>query len=190
MKPMDRAASPYMPAPGEARSPASPASVLRATIFPRVTKPAPAAITISIDKFTPWAKTGHAKRFSEALNGGGYGPSCFKCHTVGFRLNSNLASFPASTISLYTYISSNGIQDQASYAAFLADSQFMAQAGQPALGSDSSRYAMLWSNATYSQIAQRTNIQCENCHGPQESGAGVDSPAHTGSISGVWASRG
>ena len=139
----------------------------------------------SIDKFTPWAKTGHAKRFSEALNGGGYGPSCFKCHTVGFAFNNNLASFPASTIFPYTYISSNGIQDQASYAAFLADSQFMAQAGQPALGADSSRYAMLWSNATYSQIAQRTNIQCENCHGPQESGAGVDSPAHTGSMSGV-----
>lgn len=103
------------------------------------------------DNFTPWQTSGHAHIFSQNLNAGGhYGPDCFPCHTVGFN--------PA------TAAVNNGFDDQPGYSAFIADSTMVSAAGA---GADANRYSRMWSTATYSALARQTNIQCENCHGPQ-----------------------
>jgi hypothetical protein len=111
-----------------------------------------------IDKFTPWKNSGHAGIFSQNLNAGGhYGSSCFFCHTVGFK----------------TGAGNNGFDLQPNYAAFAADTSYFSSA------TDNTRYSRMWSSASYSALAKETNIQCENCHGPQEQGVpGTNSAAH------------
>lgn len=104
--------------------------------------------TIAPDKFTPWKSTGHATRFEEGLNGGGYGSSCFSCHTVGFDDKAR---------------GDNGFRDQPNYTAFTTDASFIAS------GVDNTRYSRMATSATYSTLFKETGIQCENCHGPQTS---------------------
>ncbi|MCP3905081.1 MAG: hypothetical protein GY715_15765 [Planctomycetes bacterium] len=103
---------------------------------------------IAQDKFTPWNQTGHAYIFVQNLSRSYYGPQCFACHTVGDDGGSN-----------------NGIEDQPDYEAFLASGL---------IGSGD----WLGVLSGYPDVARRANIQCENCHGPQDGNPGVFSPAH------------
>jgi hypothetical protein len=114
------------------------------------------------DQFTPWKNSGHAGIFSQNLNAGGhYGSSCFFCHTVGFK----------------TGAGNNGFDLQPNYATFITDTSYFSPA------TDSSRYTRMWSSASYSALARETNIQCENCHGPQQDATiGAANPAHGGVI--------
>jgi hypothetical protein len=118
--------------------------------------------TTAPDKFTPWKNSGHAGIFSQNLNAGGhYSSSCFPCHTVGFK--AGVASLAGQD---------NGFDSQPNYASFIADPSFFSSS------TDNSRYSRMWSSPTYSALAKETNIQCENCHGPQEAGVGVDNTSH------------
>ncbi|OGW34726.1 MAG: hypothetical protein A2010_11990 [Nitrospirae bacterium GWD2_57_9] len=110
--------------------------------------------TTATDNFTPWKTSGHAHIFSQNLNAGGhYGPDCFPCHTVGFDTNPLAVN--------------NGFDDQPNYSTFIADTSMFATSADPA------RYQRMWSSATYSALAKETNVQCENCHGPQAGDGGV-----------------
>ncbi len=100
----------------------------------------------AIDMFTPWKNTGHAEIFTDNLNTSThYSESCLVCHTVGYD--------PAA--------SNNGFDDQPDFAAFIASG--MLHDAQP----DN------WTNmlAQFPKTARLANIQCENCHGPQNSAA-------------------
>jgi formate-dependent nitrite reductase cytochrome c552 subunit len=93
------------------------------------------------DMFTPWAQSGHAEIFTNNLNTSThYGPNCFSCHTVGFD----------------TGVANGGLDDAPDYADFLA-SGLLNNPGD-------NWTAML---AAYPETAKLANIQCENCHGPQ-----------------------
>src|SRR5574337_97515 len=110
---------------------------------------------IATDNFTPWRTTGHAHIFSKNLIGGAgghYGPGCFQCHTVGFNTNPLAVN--------------NGFDDQPNYSVFIADQSFFSASP------DSTRYQRMWSTPTYSALAKETNVQCENCHGPQTAAVG------------------
>ncbi|HVN32497.1 MAG TPA: hypothetical protein VMT45_10975 [Thermoanaerobaculaceae bacterium] len=101
----------------------------------------------ALDLFTPWAQTGHAEIFTQNVNtpNGHYGTSCLSCHTVGYD----------------TTATNNGIDDQPDWAAFLATN--LLTHGDPTN----------WTNilAQFPKTAKLANIQCENCHGPQQSDA-------------------
>ena len=100
------------------------------------------------DKFTPWMQSGHAQIFSKNLNAGGhYGPSCFSCHNVGFD----------------TTVNNSGFDDQPGYLDFL--NQFFPGGHAPTPNPNN------WANmlAQYPAVARLANIQCENCHGPNDS---------------------
>jgi len=97
------------------------------------------------DTFTPWAQSGHAEIFSTNLDTSThYSESCFSCHSVGYD----------------TGVTNNGFDDAADYQAFL-DSGMLNVPGDN------------WTTmlAEYPESAQLANIQCENCHGPQEGNA-------------------
>lgn len=114
--------------------------------------------TVAPDKFTPWKNSGHAEIFKQNLNAGGhYGPSCLPCHTVGHNTNAV----------------NNGFDDQPGYASFLASSFYFSS------NPNSSRYSRFLTE--FPTMAKRSNVQCENCHGPQEMGDGTLSSAHTNS---------
>ena len=104
--------------------------------------------TPNFDQFTPWKQSGHAEIFTQNVNtpNGHYGPACLGCHTVGY--NS-------------TAIKNNGVDDQSDFSGFLA-SNFMSH-GDP----------LNWTNLLqqFPATARFTNIQCENCHGPNDSSA-------------------
>ena len=116
--------------------------------------------TPNFDMFTPWAKTGHAEIFTQNVNtpNGHYGPSCLGCHTVGYN------SRP---------IANNGIDEAGDFGAFLS-SNFMSH-GDP----------LNWSKilTQMPQTARFTNIQCENCHGPQDSVAHMKNDGSRQSLS-------
>ncbi len=101
-----------------------------------------------------WAQTGHAEIFKDNLNTSThYGESCFACHTVGFDPDAD----------------NGGIDEASDYQAFL-DSGLINAA-------DPTGYAQVL--AQFPVTARHTNIQCENCHGPQDSAAhmqGGDGP--------------
>jgi hypothetical protein len=91
-----------------------------------------------------WKQTGHAEILSDCLNTNThYTNSCFPCHSVGYD--------PA--------VSNGGFDDASDYAAFYAN-MFGGHASTPS--PDNWSYML----ATYPQAAQKANIQCENCHGP------------------------
>lgn len=103
--------------------------------------------TPHFDLFTPWSKTGHAEIFTQNVNtpNGHYGPGCLGCHTVGYAPDVN----------------NGGVDDAADFPGFLA-SNLMAH-GDP----------LNWKEilTKFPQTAKLSNIQCENCHGPQDSAA-------------------
>jgi hypothetical protein len=97
--------------------------------------------TIASDNFTGWKASGHAEIFAVNVNTrANYGESCFACHTVGFN----------------TTASNGGIDDASDYKAFV-DSKLTAKTS-----------AQNWETvlSKYPNTAKLANIQCENCHGP------------------------
>jgi len=116
--------------------------------------------TPNFDMFTPWAKTGHAQIFQQNVNtpNGHYGPSCLGCHTVGY--NS-------------TAIANNGIDEQADFKGLLATSYL--SHGDP----------LNWTKilTEFPLSARYANIQCENCHGPQDSVAHMKNDGSRQSLS-------
>jgi hypothetical protein len=95
------------------------------------------------DIFTPWAQTGHAEILTNNLNTSThYGESCFPCHTVGFDLDS------------FNY----GVDDQNDYEDFLSSGL---------INNPGDNWTTML--ADYPKSARMSNIQCENCHGPQSS---------------------
>jgi hypothetical protein len=104
---------------------------------------------IAADTFTPWAQTGHAEILTNNLNNSThYGPNCFGCHTVGYDLSAD----------------NGGMDDASDYVDFLL-------AGL--LNNPGDNWTTML--ADYPDSAQLSNIQCENCHGPQNSDAHVGS---------------
>lgn len=101
------------------------------------------------EKFADWAATGHAEIFKDNINTGDhYSASCLPCHTVGFD----------------TTVSNGGMDDTAGYSDFL---------GSMFAGGMSHMNPANWSNVVtnWPNQARMANIQCENCHGPNGSGA-------------------
>jgi len=100
-----------------------------------------------LDQFTPWKATGHAEIFTQNVNNpaGHYSTNCIDCHTVGY--NPDAAN--------------NGIDDQPNWQAFL-DSGMLTHGA-----------ADNWTHILeqFPDVAKQANIQCENCHGPQNSDA-------------------
>jgi hypothetical protein len=98
--------------------------------------------------FATWAASGHAEIFSDNLNTSThYGEGCLSCHTVGYN----------------TTVANNGIDDQADWQGFLDSGMLHA--------ADPNNWTTML--AQYPASAKLANIQCENCHGPQ------NTPAHT-----------
>lgn len=101
--------------------------------------------TLAPDTFTPWIQSGHAHIFTQNLNAGGhYSSNCFSCHTVGYDLEAD----------------NQGIDDLATYPDFYAEFFPGGHAPEP---SPNNWTEML---AEFPQVARLANIQCENCHGP------------------------
>ncbi len=104
--------------------------------------------TPHFDLFTPWAQSGHAEIFTQNVTtpAGHYSSACLSCHTVGFNAKA---------------VKNNGIDDQIDWTAFLSTTLLT--------HGDASN----WTNilAQFPATARMANIQCENCHGPQDSAA-------------------
>ena len=99
---------------------------------------------IAKDQFKDWKDSGHAEILTQNLNTSAtYGEQCFSCHSVGFDKT----------------VSNGGIDEAPDYAVFLS------LLGKPSPDN--------WSKALTSapKTAQLANIQCESCHGPQQSAA-------------------
>jgi hypothetical protein len=111
------------------------------------------AVGTPLDLFTPWAQSGHAEVFTQNVNtpNGHYSTSCLSCHTVGYD----------------TTASNNGIDDQSDWTAFLGTT--LLTHGDPTN----------WTNilTQFPKTAKLANIQCENCHGPQQSDAHTNGDA-------------
>jgi len=93
------------------------------------------------DQFADWSATGHAAILADNLNTSThYGEACFSCHSVGF----DKAAV------------NGGMDDAPDYVAFLASGMI----NKPS--------PLNWQNmvANYPKTAQLANVQCENCHGP------------------------
>lgn len=105
--------------------------------------------TPTFDQFTPWAKTGHARIFSDNVVNTApdahYTESCVSCHTVGYDKNAN----------------NGGFDDAPNYQAFL-------DSGMLTHGAADNWNKIL---SQFPGVAKLANIQCENCHGPQDSAA-------------------
>ena len=99
------------------------------------------------DMFTPWSSTEHATAFSGYIDGTigqEFGPSCLQCHTLGTNAAKTVAN--------------GGFDDEATSLGWTFPSPL--QPGN-------------WVNIITKEpaLAQLANVQCENCHGPQSSGA-------------------
>lgn len=106
--------------------------------------------SIAPDKFTPWAQTGHAEIFTNNINTSThYSTACFQCHTVGYN----------------TTAVNGGMDDATDYSAFLTE--FSTDGVNFHAAADNWERIL----ADTPKTAQLTNIQCENCHGPQNSAA-------------------
>lgn len=101
--------------------------------------------TPNFDNFTPWEKSGHGHIFAQNVTNTAasahYTQACLSCHAVGFDTRAN----------------NNGMDDQADFPA-------LAASGKIEHGALSN-----WTDivAQFPASAKLTNIQCENCHGPQ-----------------------
>jgi hypothetical protein len=98
------------------------------------------------DTFTPWALTAHATFFARGIDGitSNYG-SCLTCHTVGYDLS---------------FLANNGGFDDAA-----AANGFVYPASRVA-----GNWGKIFANAASAKAGKLSNIQCENCHGPQDTG--------------------
>lgn len=101
------------------------------------------------DVFTDWRETGHASIFSTQLNTSThYGEDCFSCHGVGFDLD----------------VDNLGMDDAPDYEDFLASGLL----NHPS----NDNWATVM--AEFPATARMSNVQCENCHGPNNSGMHFD----------------
>jgi hypothetical protein len=105
--------------------------------------------TTAPDKFTPWKSSGHASIMTNNINdpaGHWSATSCGPCHTVGYNQ--------------FATAIQNGGWDQVSKVE----------------GFKFTQGPLAWTQtlANYPNTARLSNIQCENCHGPQSGGG-----AHT-----------
>ncbi|HRX84365.1 MAG TPA: hypothetical protein P5572_05035 [Phycisphaerae bacterium] len=101
---------------------------------------------IAPDVFTPWAQTGHAEIFTTQIEQSDhYSESCLMCHTVGYDKDAD----------------NGGVDDAPDYDAFVDSGLFHEI-------SDTAWETVL---ADFPDTAQLTNVQCENCHGPNNGGA-------------------
>lgn len=94
-----------------------------------------------------WKLTGHAEILTDSLNTNGhYSDACFGCHSVGFDKSAD----------------NGGFDDAADYDAFYAN-MFGGHYSTPDPGN--------WDYmlTAFPESAQRANVQCENCHGPNDS---------------------
>ncbi len=99
---------------------------------------------IAPEVFSEWRQTGHAEILTNNLNTSThYGPNCFPCHTVGYNPGAD----------------NGGADDAEDYQAFL-DSGLINNPGDN------------WTTMLeeFPHTAKLSNIQCENCHGPQQGG--------------------
>ncbi len=99
--------------------------------------------TVAPDNFKDWSQSGHATIFTENINTSThYSESCLACHSVGF-----------------DEVSGNGgITEAADYADFIKSDMLHNTAPNN------------WTEilAKYPKTAKLANIQCENCHGPND----------------------
>ena len=106
--------------------------------------------SVAPDEFTPWIQSGHAEIFTQNLNAGGhYSTACFPCHTVGYN----------------PQVNNGGFDDADHYSDFLA--QFFPGGSSPP--TNPNNWATVLAN--YPSVARLANVQCENCHGPNNSQA-------------------
>ncbi|HEX6086601.1 MAG TPA: multiheme c-type cytochrome [Thermoanaerobaculia bacterium] len=105
--------------------------------------------TPHFDLFTPWAKSGHATIFSDNVVNTApdahYSASCLSCHVVGYDRTTD----------------NGGFDDVPGFQDFLK-SGLLEHGGVD-------NWAKI--QADYPAVARMANIQCENCHGPQDSAA-------------------
>jgi hypothetical protein len=95
--------------------------------------------------FDLWRNTGHAEAFSDGIDTNGhFGTSCFACHSVGFDRDN-----------------AGGIDNSPSYTAFLN-----LLSNNQASGDIADTWAEMLDQMP--DTARLANIQCENCHGPQQ----------------------
>jgi hypothetical protein len=104
--------------------------------------------TPHFDLFTPWAKSGHSEIFTQNVNtpAGHYTAACVTCHTVGYNAKA---------------VKNGGIDDAIDWPAFLSTTLLT--------HGDASNWTNILSQ--FPATARMANIQCENCHGPQDSAA-------------------
>ena len=108
---------------------------------------------IAGDQFTPWEASGHAEIFKDQLTTGNHwGPGCFPCHSVGYNADAD----------------NNGLDDVPTYDDWVNSGLINAQ--------DPTAWTQTLN--VWPEVAQRGNIQCENCHGPQNAAPGQGSNAH------------
>ncbi|AJE04074.1 carboxypeptidase-like regulatory domain-containing protein [Geobacter pickeringii] len=106
-------------------------------------------------RFNAWRKSGHAEIFQQCLNTVfRYEERCFTCHTVGF------GGTPSGA----------GISAVPAYEAFLKEPLIWDHGKSPPLVTPKlGNYDYLLDY--YPDVARRANVQCENCHGPNNSAA-------------------
>lgn len=111
----------------------------------------------SSSEFSSWPETGHAITFAKNLNTSAYySASCFPCHTVGYSTDSE----------------NSGFDNRSDYETFL-------NAGL--LGNPGDNWTAVL--ADYPDSAKLANVQCESCHGPQDSDGGHANGASVSRIS-------
>ncbi|MHC4817417.1 MAG: carboxypeptidase-like regulatory domain-containing protein [Planctomycetota bacterium] len=105
----------------------------------------------NVTTFADGEQTGHAEIFSYEYNTSGYwGQQCFACHTTGFNLAAD----------------NGGIDEAGDYQAFLGT------LGNPQPSNFQNMFKTVAQGGTdLPETAKLSNIQCENCHGPQNSTA-------------------
>lgn len=111
-----------------------------------------------LGQFGPWRQTGHASIFSDSVKTNDhYGTYCLPCHTVGYDPSVN----------------NGGIDDADKWQDFL-NSNLLTRTGPDN-----------WNQilARFPEVAKRANVQCENCHGPQNSEAHARGKGHRTSLS-------
>jgi Carboxypeptidase regulatory-like domain len=107
------------------------------------------------DNFTAWRESGHAEIFSQNINqpNNHWSTGCASCHTVGYDED----------------VDNGGFDDEATAEGWTVP------AGDP------DNYKNMFTNAP--NTAALGNIQCENCHGPNDSSAHTQGAALRGSYS-------
>ncbi|WP_248355758.1 carboxypeptidase regulatory-like domain-containing protein [Anaeromyxobacter oryzae] len=99
--------------------------------------------TIAPDVFTPWRSTGHATQLTRGIDGklgASYSASCVECHSVGY----DTGAF------------NGGFDDAATAAGWTFPTALLSTNWEEML-------------ATAPTVARLANVQCESCHGPQNS---------------------